>query len=91
MTEKLKTIVSLNIPVWAFGVIVPILIAFISFTINSNAKANRNDVQIETLIKDVDGKVNKDLRYVIQQLSDIKSSQARIEKKLDQHVENARK
>ncbi len=94
MTEKMKTFLNLNIPVGVFAIIVTVMIAFIGFTVNANAKGTRNETLLEIHDKLIDGKVNRetydaDIHYLVQQLNDIKSSQARIEKKLSEHVENA--
>jgi uncharacterized membrane protein len=89
MTEKLRTIINFRIPVWVFGVIVPILIAFIGFTVNANARATRtetrqelieksNEVRQAQFEKQLEGKVSKDqyeadIKYIRESLGEIKT------------------
>jgi hypothetical protein len=92
MTEKIKSIIDIKIPIWAFSIIVPVMVAFIGFTVNANARATASQTKIEVIEKTLDTKADKkDIDYIIKMLDDNKESLDRIENNLTKHMEGNKK
>jgi 5-bromo-4-chloroindolyl phosphate hydrolysis protein len=87
MGEKVRTFLNLNIPVGVFGIIVTVMLAFVAFTVNVNAKNNKIEVKVETLEKTMETKADKkDIEYIKEMLQDQKDALKRIDDNLQKHM-----